>query len=153
MSAGPSARLAALDLELPPPFAPVGTYQPSVVSDNRLYIAGQGPVWGTDIRYRRRPCREVDLQEARAAARLTMLNVLSQVEHAIGLDRVNRALNLFGLVNAPPGYGDAHHVIAAGALVLEQVFGEAGRCTLSSIAATSLPFDIAVEMDAVFEIV
>jgi len=149
---GPRRRLAALGLELPPPFAPVATYQPAVLSGNRLYVSGQGPVWGKEIRCQGRLGRDHGAEQAHAAARLTMLNVLAHVESAVGLDRVERALHMFGLVNADPGSAEAHAVAAEGAVLLEQVFGTAGRCAVSCIAATSLPFQIAVEMDAVFEI-
>ncbi len=144
-------RFGQLGLDLPPPFAPVATYQPLVLSGNRLYVSGQGPVWGKDIRYRGRLGQEICPEDARAAARLTMLNVLAHVESAIGLDRVKRAISVFGLINAAPGAAVTHEIIAAGTDLLQQVFGEAGRCTVSCIAATSLPFEIAVEMDAVFE--
>ncbi len=152
MGDGPHARLAELGLTLPPPFAPVATYKAATQTGNRLYVSGQGPVWGTEIRFRGPLDADAVADAGREAARLTMLNILSHVEDAVGLDRVARALTVFGLVNARPGFAEAHDVIAAGAALLEQVFGAAGRPALSAITATSLPFDIAVEMDAVFEI-
>lgn len=152
MSGAPHERLRRLGLELPPPFAPVATYEGAVRAGRILYVSGQGPVWGTEIRHQGRLGEDHDLETALEAARLTMLNVLSHVENAVGLDRVRRALSVFGLVNAPLGHPAVYDVIAGGAAVLEDLFADAGRPALSAIAASSLPMAIAVEMDAVFEI-
>ena len=96
-------------------------------------------------RARRRACTPEGTGPGSAAA-------LRTGRHLSAGDPVRQATGVFGLVNTAPGTAVPHEIIASGNELLRQVFGDAGRCTVSCIAATSLPFEIAVEMDAVFEI-
>ncbi len=148
------ARLAELGLDLPPPFAPAATYEAYVIVGGLVFVSGQGPVWGTEIRHTGKVGRDLDLAAGREAARLTVLNLVVHLRTACegDLDRVRRCVKLFGLVNCGPDFADAETVVDGACGLLADLFGEAGRPALSVTAAPGLPVGIAVELDAVFEI-
>jgi len=147
-------RLKKLGLALPPPFAPVATYLPYVVSGPLLHVSGQGPVWGSEVRFAGKLGRDLDLEQGREAARLTALNLLAHVRQALDgdLDRVRRCVKLFGLVNCAADFHAPQQVVDAASELMVEVLGEAGRHARAVVGAPGLPFDIAVELDAIFEI-
>ena len=152
MSGAVQARLAELGLTLPPPFQPVATYVGAVATGGQVWISGMGPTWDTEIRYRGKVGRDLDLAAGQAAARLTALNLISHLERALDgdLDRVRRCVKVFGLVNCAPDFAAAHRVIDAASAVLIDVFGAPHARSITT--APGLPFQIAVELDAVFEV-
>ena len=147
------SRLAELNIELPEPPAPVASYVPYVVSGKLVFISGQVTMAGGGLQYVGIVGKELSLEDGKAAARLCAINVLAQLRAAAGdLDRVKRCVRLGVFVNAVPGYAQ-HPEVANGAsdLMLE-VFGDAGRHSRASVGAGSLPRNVAVEVDAVFEL-
>jgi len=147
------SRLAELNIELPEPPAPVASYVPYVVSGNLVFISGQVTMADGGLQHVGIVGKELSLADGKAAARLCAVNVLAQLRAAAGdLDRVKRCVRLGVFVNAVPGYAQ-HPEVANGAsdLMLE-VFGDAGRHSRASVGAGSLPRNVAVEVDAVFEL-
>jgi len=148
-----AARLAELGLTLPPAHPPVGTYVGWVITGSQIWVSGQGPVWGQEVRHTGTLGADLDLEQGREAARLTALNLLAQAAEALAgdLDRITRCLKIFGLVNADPGFTDAHRVIDGASDLIVDVLGPAGRHARAAVTAPALPMGIAVELDAVFE--
>jgi enamine deaminase RidA (YjgF/YER057c/UK114 family) len=147
------SRLAELNIELPEPPAPVASYVPYVVSGKLVFISGQVTMADGGLQHVGIVGKELSLEDGKAAARLCAINVLAQLRAAAGdLDRVKRCVRLGVFVNAVPGYAQ-HPEVANGAsdLMLE-VFGEAGRHSRASVGAGSQPRNVAVEVDAVFEL-
>jgi enamine deaminase RidA (YjgF/YER057c/UK114 family) len=147
------SRIAELGIKLPEPPAPVASYVPYVVSGNLVFISGQVTMADGGLQYVGIVGKEISLEDGKAAARLCAINVLAQLRVAAGdLDRVKRCVRLGVFVNAVPGYAQ-HPEVANGAsdLMLE-VFGDAGRHSRASVGAGSLPRNVAVEVDAVFEL-
>jgi enamine deaminase RidA (YjgF/YER057c/UK114 family) len=146
------ARLQELGIELPPPFAPVGNFVPCRISGNTLYVSGQGPA-GPDGLVKGKVGRDLTVEEAAAAARLTGLNLLSVMRAELGsLDRVTAILKLLGMVNCAPGFNETPAVINGCSDLLVEVFGDAGRHARSAVGMAELPFDIAVEVELVAEV-
>lgn len=147
-------RLKELGIELPTPANPAGTYVPFVVTGNLVFISGQGPMAATGITHQGKLGKEHDVDAGKAAARLTMLNVLAQLKAACGgdLDRVKRAVKILGFVNATPEFDQQPTVINGASDLLVEIFGDSGRHARSAVSAPSLPFQISVEIEAVFEI-
>jgi len=146
------ARLAALGIELPPVFAPVGSYLGCKRVGNLLHVGGHGPVAGRDI-VRGKVGGTVALEEGRRAARMTALSMLATVRQEIGdLDRVRQIVKVFGMVNCAPGFNRTPEVIDGCSDVLVEIFGEAGRHTRSAVGVAELPFDIAVEIEMIVEV-
>ena len=148
------ARLSALDIALPEPFAPVANYAPFVVSGGLAFIAGQVPVENGEVRYIGKLGARFDVEEGQAAARLCGLNLLAQLKAACGgdLDRVVRGVKLGVFVNASESFTRQPEVANGASDLMVDVFGDAGRHARFAVGAGSLPRGVAVEVDGIFEI-
>lgn len=93
------------------------------------------------------------VEAGREAARLTALSILATVRDVLGsLDRVRQVVKVFGMVNCAPGFTGTPAVIDGCSTLLVEVFGEAGRHARSAVGMAELPFDIAVEIEAILEV-
>jgi enamine deaminase RidA (YjgF/YER057c/UK114 family) len=148
------ARLAQLGIALPPAVPPAANYVAWVRSGNLLFIAGQVPVLDGEDRFTGKLGAGVSIEEGQQAARLCAINVLSQVKGALegNLDRVVRCVRLTGYVNCTPDFGDQPRVINGASDLMVEVFGEAGRHARAAVGNASLPRNVAVEVDAIFEV-
>ena len=148
------ARLAALDITLPEAPAPAANYVPFVRTGNQVFISGQVPWVGGERNFVGKVGAEFSVEEGRAAARVVALNIIAQVKAACGgdLDRVVRCVKLGGFVNCPGDFHDHPKVINGASDLMVEVFGDNGRHARFAVSAASLPFGVAVEVDAVFEI-
>ncbi|MFP6729433.1 MAG: RidA family protein [Alphaproteobacteria bacterium] len=148
------SRLAELGIELPEATAPVANYVPYALSGNTVYISGQVPILGGEFKYTGKLGGDVSIDDGYQAARLCALNVIAQVKAACGgnLDRVVRCLKLGGFVNSTPDFGDQPKIINGASDLMVEVFEDKGRHARFAVSAASLPFNVAVEVDAVFEI-
>ena len=147
------SRLTAAGIVLPVPVAPVANYVPFVRSGALVHISGQvsvdasGGVKGV-------VGLEVDLEAARAAARLCGVNLLAQMKAACDgdLDRVVRVVKLGGFVQAGPDFFDIPQVVNGASDLMVLAFGDAGRHARSAVGVYRLPLNFAVEVDAVVEV-
>jgi enamine deaminase RidA (YjgF/YER057c/UK114 family) len=144
---GATARLAELGIQLPPVLPPAGSYVGCVVVDDVVHVGGHGPVHGDQV-VRGKVGADLDLEEARRAARMTGLSILATLRDELGdLDRIDRIVKVFGMVNAAPGFDQTPAVIDGCSDLLLEVFGERGRHTRSAVGLAELPFGIAVEIE------
>jgi enamine deaminase RidA (YjgF/YER057c/UK114 family) len=142
-----AARLDELGIALPPPFPPAGNYLACVVDGDLVYVGGHGPVAGDSI-MRGKVGTDLTLEQAQQAARMTGLSILATLAAELGdLDRIERMLKVFGMVNCAPGFNQTPAVIDGCSDLLIEVFGDAGRHTRSAVGMAELPFDIAVEIE------
>jgi enamine deaminase RidA (YjgF/YER057c/UK114 family) len=150
---GATARLVELGIELPPVFPPAGSYVGCVVVDGMVHVGGHGPVDG-DAVVRGRVGAELDLDAARHAARMTGLSILATLQSELGdLDRIDRIVKVFGMVNTAPDFDQTPAVIDGCSDLLLEVFGERGRHTRSAVGMAELPFGIAVEIELIAALV
>lgn len=149
----PEERLKELGLELPEATAPFAAYVPAVRTGNLVYLAGQGPMRDGAIAYSGKVGAEVDIDQAKDAARLACLSGLAALKAEIGdLANVTRVVKLTVFVNSAPGF-DQQPVVANGASeLLQEVFGDAGKHARSAVGTSELPFGIAVEVEFIFEV-
>jgi len=154
MSAEIDARLKELGLELPGPSGAAGNYVPYVISGNLLFISGQVPLGKDGLKFQGKLGSEFTLEEGQEAAKLCALNLLAQAKAACDgdLSRIKRCVKLGGFVNSTPDFDKQPAVINGASDLMVAVLGEAGRHARSAVSAVSLPFNVAVEIDAVFEI-
>jgi enamine deaminase RidA (YjgF/YER057c/UK114 family) len=147
-------QLAALGIALPTPSVPAANYVPWVRTGDLVFIAGQIPVWNGERRFLGTVGAELDVAQAREAAKICGLNVLAHLRTACGgdLDRVVRCVRVGGFVACRPGFGDHPQVINACSDLFVAAFGEAGRHARTAVGVVSLPFGVAVEIDATFEV-
>ena len=150
------AKLKDLGLQLPPSPKPAANYVPCVRAGDLLFLSGHGPTRvenGETRIVRGKVGRDLTIEEAYAAARTTTLNLLRTVKDAAGdLGRVKRVVKLLVLVNSAPGFVDQPKVANGASDLLVELFGDRGRHARSAVGAAELPFDMAVEIEAVFEV-
>ena len=147
------ARLKSLGLELPPLPKPGGSYVPGTLHNGTLYLSGQGPMLPDGSFASGCVGKDVTIDEANFHARRTGLVLLSAARHLLGsLDRVERVLSVFGMVNTVPGFGDHPKVINGCSDLLIEVFGENGRHARAAVGMGSLPNNIPVEITAIFAV-
>ena len=148
------AKLAELGIILPSPPAPVASYVPYVRTGNLVFTSGQVTMGPKGLEYVGKVGAEISPADANAAARLCAINIMAQVKAAVGgdLDRVSRVVKLVGFVNAVPDFAGHPEVINGASDLFVEVFGEAGRHARSAVGAGSLPRNVAVEVEAIFEV-
>ena len=146
-------RLKTLGIKLPKPAAPAGAYVPWAKSGSLLFISGQITIGENGLEYVGTVGKEINLEEAKRAARLCAINILAQVASALDgdLDRVTRVVKLTGFVNAGPGFGQHPEVINGASELMAEIFGESGRHARAAVGVSSLPRNVAVEVEAVLE--
>ena len=147
-------RLAALGITLPTPAAPIANYVGfNFAGPNLLVVSGQIPLVEGKIACTGKVGAGVSVEQATAAARICLINVVAQVKAAVGdLDRVKRVVRLGGFIAAAAEFTQ-HAVVMNGASDLAvEIFGEAGRHARTTIGVPSLPGDAAVEVEGMFEI-
>jgi enamine deaminase RidA (YjgF/YER057c/UK114 family) len=153
MNDSPETRLKALGIELGPPPKPAGTYVPYVITGNLLYVSGNGPLLPDGSFSSGKVGRDVSLEQANADARRVGVVILGIIRTALGsLDRVKRVVKLLGMVNAIPEFTDHPKVINGCSDLFVEVFGENGRHARSAVGMGSLPNQITVEIEAIFEV-
>jgi len=113
-----------------------------------VYVAGQLPRDGDKLLTGRCP-DEVSVEEAARRARLCALNVLAQLEAAVGLDNVLQIPQLTGFVLSADGFGDQPKVVNGASEFLVDVLGDAGRHARAALGTNALPFSATVEIVAV----
>jgi enamine deaminase RidA (YjgF/YER057c/UK114 family) len=148
------ARLAELGLELPQPSLPGANYVPFVRTGSLLFLTGQLSQWNGERRFVGKVGREFDLDEGREAARLCALNLVAQAKAALegDLDRVARVVRVAGYVNSVPEFTGQSQVVDGASNLFVELFGEAGRHTRMAVGVSALPYDVAVEVEAVLEV-
>ena len=110
-------------------------------------MGGHGPIDGGHV-VRGKVGGDLSLEEGREAARRTALSILATLHQELGdLDRIERIVKVFGMVNVAPGFNQTPAVIDGCSDLLVDVFGDAGRHTRSAVGLAELPFDIAVEIE------
>ncbi len=148
------ARVAQLGLELPPAPKPVAVYKTVVIVGNMAYVSGHGPLKPDGTMWVGKVGMEVDEKHGYDAARQTGLAILSTLKAALGsLDRVRRVVKTLGMVNAAPNFERHPAVINGCSELWAEVFGrDHGVGARSAVGMGSLPGNISVEIEAIFEI-
>ena len=147
-------RLAELKIELPKAAAPVANYVPAVTAGNLVFISGQVTVWNGEFKYVGKLGRDFSVEDGQAAARLCGLNIVAQLKAALNgdLDRVRRCVKLGVFVNSTEDFTDQPKIANGVSDLMVEVFGDAGKHARFAVGTNVLPLNVAVEVDAVFEV-
>jgi enamine deaminase RidA (YjgF/YER057c/UK114 family) len=150
----PEKRITELALELPPAPKPVAVYRPVVVTGNLAYVSGHGPLRSDKSLITGVVGRDLDLEAGKAAARQVGLAILATLrEHFGSLDRVKRIIKVLGMVNSAADFYDHPKVINGCSELFADVWGpEHGIGARSAVGMGPLPGNIAVEIEAIFEL-
>lgn len=147
------ARLSALNITLPDAPAPAANYVPYVRSGNLLYVSGQISA-GPDGLIKGRLGDDLDVAAGAAAARRCGLALLAQARAALGsLDQIVRVVKLGGFVCSTNDFTDQPEVVNGCSDLMVEVFGDAGRHARAAVSVNALPRGVAVEIEAIFEVV
>ncbi|MCF2871755.1 RidA family protein [Octadecabacter sp. G9-8] len=147
------ARLAELGVTLPDAPAPAANYVPWVLSGNQLFVSGQISA-DADGFITGKLGADMTAEDGAAAARTCAISLLAQLKAGCGgdIDRLVRVVKLVGFVNSTADFGDQPKVINGASDFMVEALGDKGRHARSAVSAASLPFGVAVEIEAIFEI-
>lgn len=147
------ARIAELNLQLPPAPKPGGNYTPVVQVHDMCYVSGHGPLKLDGTMMTGRVGAEVSEEAGYAAARQVGLTMLATLQANLGsLDRVVRVVKVLGMVNATADFTRHPAVMNGFSDLMVEVFGEPGRAARSAVGMGSLPGNISVEVEAIVQV-
>lgn len=150
----PEENFEALGLVLPPPPQPLGVYKPCLIVGNHLYLSGHG-TWKADgTLIIGRVGKDMSIDAGKLAARQVGLAMLATIKDQIGsLDKIKRVIKVLGMVNCTPGFERHPYVINGCSELFAAIWGvENGIGVRSAVGMGSLPDNIPVEIEAIFEI-
>ena len=149
-----SERLLKLNIQLPEAPAPVGAYVAFKKVKNLLFISGQLPITPDGKIIKGKIGKDLTLEDGQKAAKLCVVNILSQVNKAMlgDLSKVKNCIKITGYVNSTEDFKDQPKVINPASETLSEVFGDLGKHTRAAVSANALPLGAAVEIDAIFEV-
>lgn len=147
-------RFAGLRLTLPPAPSPVGVYKPCLIDGKYLYVSGHGTVKEDRSLIKGRIGDDMDMEEGKLAARQVGLAILATLRANVGsLDKIKRVIKVLGMVNCVPTFEKHPYVINGCSELFASVWGEEnGIGVRSAVGMGSLPDNIPVEIEALFEL-
>ena len=148
-----SETIKKLGLVLPPSPKPLGIYRPTLVVDRFLYVSGHGPVNNDGSLIKGKVGADLDREEGKVAARQVGLTMLSTIINNYGdINNIKRVVKVLGMVNATPEFKWHPFVINGFSELMVEVFGDEMGIGVRSAVGMSLPQNIAVEIEAHFEL-
>jgi enamine deaminase RidA (YjgF/YER057c/UK114 family) len=150
-------KLNSLGVKLSNTESTVGSFIPVVMTGNLAFVSGQIPIEPgsnpVQVNYKGKVGRDISLEDGRAAARLCIINGLSELNQALGsLDKIKKFVKVSGYVNCDPSFTDHAKVINGASDFLVEVFGEKGKHARASVGASSLALDSSVEIEFIVEV-
>lgn len=154
MSLNPQEKFESLGLSLPPAPQPLGIYKPYLVDGKYLYLSGHGPVQDDKSLIIGRVGEDMDIEAGKLAARQVGLTMLSTIVTNFGsLSKVKRVIKVLGMVNCTSDFLKHPYVINGCSELFAEVWGqENGIGVRSAVGFGSLPDNIPVEVEALFEL-
>ncbi len=151
----PEENFKRLDLDLPPAPAPMGVYIPLLIDGKHCYVSGHGPVLPNKQLIIGKIGAGMNMEDGKKAARQAGLTILSTLRSHLGsLDKVKRVIKVLGMVNADPSFEKHPFIINGCSELFAEIWGkENGIGVRSAVGMGSLPDNIPVEIEALFELV
>lgn len=140
--------------KFPEIFPPKANYENVIVVNNIIYISGQLPIERGELRITGKLGDDISVEQGKEAARLCMLNILSQLEQKFGsVGRIKRCIKITGFINSTPTFTAQAQVINAASELLKTIMGPAkGEHVRTVVGVQALPLGAAVQIDAIFEL-
>jgi enamine deaminase RidA (YjgF/YER057c/UK114 family) len=150
----PDEKFAQLNLELPPAPTPMGVYKPCVIDGKHCYVSGHGPVLPDKSLMKGRVGADITQEEGKIAARQVGLTILATLKKNLGsLNKIKRVIKVLGMVNCTADFQKHPFVINGCSELFALVWGEEnGIGVRSAVGMGSLPDNIPVEIEALFEL-
>ncbi len=145
--------LKVLGLELPPAPPLGGIYHPVVIAGNQLFVSGQGPLKSDNTLITGKVGKDLTLKEGQQAALQVGLTMLATIKAQIGdLGKIKRLIKTLGMVNCYPEFEQHPQTINGFSQLMVDVLGEQNGKGARSAVGMSLPGNIAVEVECIFEL-
>ena len=147
-------KLKKLNIILPEPKAPVGSYVATKVVGKLLFISGQVSIDKNAKLITGKIGKDLNLDQGYEAAQRCGLSIVAHVKNACGgdLDRIKTCVKLTGYVNSSDDFKDQPKIINGASDIIAKIFDEKGEHTRAAVSVNSLPLGVAVEVDAIFEL-
>ena len=144
-------KLDSLEIKLPNPPTPAGSYIPAIKTGNLLFISGQIPMEDGKVLFTGK-VTDSNLETAQKSARMCAINILSQIKKELGsLDKVTRIVRLSGFVNSDTEFYQHPKVINAASDLFFEIFGDKGKHSRIAVGVAGLPLNSMTEIDAIVE--
>jgi enamine deaminase RidA (YjgF/YER057c/UK114 family) len=154
MTSNAELALESLGLKLPPAPKPLGVYKPFLIVDKFVYVSGHGTVKEDGSLIIGCVGKDMDKEAGKQAARQVGLAIIATLRENLGsLNRIRRVIKVLGMVNAVPGFEHHPYVINGCSELFVSLWGpDNGVGVRSAVGMGSLPQNIPVEIEAVFEL-
>ena len=151
----PDQRFEQTGLTLPPAPAPMGVYKPCLVDGRHLYLSGHGPVQNNKTLIIGRIGDDLDMEQGKLAARQVGLTMLATIFANIGsFNKIKRVIKVLGMVNCVASFEKHPYIINGCSELFATIWGtDNGVGVRSAVGLGSLPDNIPVEIEALFELV
>ena len=148
-------KLEELGIKLPDPKNPVGAYAASKIVGNLLYISGQISIDDKSVLIKGKIGKDLNVNQGYEAAKRCGLAIISQVKKACNndLSKIKSCVKLTGYVNSTEDFTDQPKVINGASDIIAKIFEKKGEHTRAAVSTNSLPLGVAVEVDAIFELI
>ena len=143
-----------LGIEIPDMPSPLANYVPYKVSNNVVYVSGQGPVKNGELVYKGKVVEDITIDDGIKAAELCCINIIAALKKSINGDwnRLDSFLKLGGFVNCNNNFFDQPKIINGASDMLVEIFGDQGRHARVAVGSNALPLGISVEIDAIVQL-
>jgi len=147
-------KLETLGITIPDAPSPAANYIPYVISGNLVFIAGQVPFENGKINYTGKVGKDIDINKAKEVAKICGLNVISVLKNAVkgDLSKVKKCVKLGIFVSCTNDFHQQPEVANGASDLMVEIFGENGKHARFAVGTNSLPRNVPVEVDAIFEI-
>ena len=148
------SKLEELNIQLDEASSPAGSYVPFVISNNLVFISGQLPFINGKLTIKGKVGDSVSLDDGIRMAEACAKALLSQLKSACGgnLNKVKRVVKLGGFVASTPDFIDQPKVINGASDLFVKIFGKKGKHSRFAVGTASLPLNVPVEIEGIFEI-
>ena len=148
-------KIKELSIDLPKAADPVGSYVATKISGKFLFISGQISMSQDGELIKGKVGKDLDRNKGYDAAKRCALNIVAQAKKACDgdLSKIKSCIKLTGFVNSTNDFIEQPQVINGASDLIASIFGEAGMHTRAAVSTNSLPLGVAVEVDAIFELI
>ena len=148
-------KLKELDIKLPNPKTPVGSYVATKIVGKLLFISGQISAQDDGTLIKGKIGKDLSLDQGFKAAERCGLGIVSHAKNACGgdLNKIKSCVKITGYVNSTDDFKDQPKVINGASNIISKIFDKKGEHTRAAISSNSLPLGVAVEIEAIFELI